>query len=240
MDGVPQWVKGVASRQAHVRLPPGTVGFDNFVRDLQTVIDPVDPVNYAVDAAAGHPLHVLEVLGDTAVPNGPTDYIAWALPKDDELRESIAAYFAEIEATGEPAVMGFCHCDSCRTWLAAPVHGFMLWPQANVKVVKGADQLGLYKKTENSHRQFCRSCGAAVLVGHPGLGMTDVMSVRLPSFVVSTEVLFALPDERLSIRHDAGSSPTPYVGGTLLAARAVTGRTGLTRGLDTLLLGGPS
>ena len=62
----------------------------------------------------------------------------------------------EIEATGEPAVMGFCHCDSCRTWLAAPVHGFMLWPQANVKVVKGADQLGLYKKTENSHRQFCR------------------------------------------------------------------------------------
>jgi hypothetical protein len=88
----------------------------------------------------------------------------------------------EIEATGEPAVMGFCHCESCRSWLAAPVHGFMLWPQANVKVVKGADQLGLYKKTENSHRQFCRSCGAAVLVGHPGLGLTDVMSVRLPSF----------------------------------------------------------
>ena len=24
MEGVPQWVKGVASRQAHVRLPPGT------------------------------------------------------------------------------------------------------------------------------------------------------------------------------------------------------------------------
>ena len=63
-------------------LPPGTVGFDNFVRDLQTVIDPVDPINYAADAAANHPLHVIEVLGDTAVPNGPTDYIAqlWGLP----------------------------------------------------------------------------------------------------------------------------------------------------------------
>jgi 4-hydroxy-tetrahydrodipicolinate reductase len=68
------------------------------------------------------------------------------------------------------------------------------------------------------------------------VGGTQVHSVRLPSFVVSTEVLFALPDERLSIRHDAGSTPTPYVVGTLLAARAVTGRTGLTRGLDTLLL----
>jgi platelet-activating factor acetylhydrolase isoform II len=63
-------------------LPPGTVGFEAFVRDLQTVIDPVDPVNYATQAAALHPLHVIEVLGDPAVPNGPTDYIAslWGLP----------------------------------------------------------------------------------------------------------------------------------------------------------------
>ena len=63
-------------------LPQGTVGFDNFVRDLQTVIDPVDPINYAAAAAANHPLHVIEVLGDTAVPNAPNDYIAqlWNLP----------------------------------------------------------------------------------------------------------------------------------------------------------------
>jgi 4-hydroxy-tetrahydrodipicolinate reductase len=54
---------------------------------------------------------------------------------------------------------------------------------------------------------------------------------------VSTEIVFGLPDERLTIRHDAGTSAAPYVAGTLLAARAVTGRSGLTRGLDTLLLG---
>jgi 4-hydroxy-tetrahydrodipicolinate reductase len=66
---------------------------------------------------------------------------------------------------------------------------------------------------------------------------TQIHSVRLPSFVVSTEVVFALPDERLSIRHDAGLTPTPYVAGTLLAIRAVLGHTGLVRGLDTLLLG---
>jgi 4-hydroxy-tetrahydrodipicolinate reductase len=65
---------------------------------------------------------------------------------------------------------------------------------------------------------------------------TQVHSVRLPSFVVSTEVVFALPDERLVIRHDAGSTPTPYVAGTLLAVRAVSGLTGVVRGLDTLLL----
>ena len=65
---------------------------------------------------------------------------------------------------------------------------------------------------------------------------TQVHSIRLPSFVVSTEVVFALPDERLVIRHDAGPTPAPYVAGTLLAIRATAGRTGLTRGLDTLLL----
>jgi 4-hydroxy-tetrahydrodipicolinate reductase len=65
---------------------------------------------------------------------------------------------------------------------------------------------------------------------------TQVHSIRLPGFVVSTEVVFSLPDERLSIRHDAGSTPTPYVAGTLLAIRAAAGRTGLVRGLDTLLL----
>ncbi|HKY24037.1 MAG TPA: 4-hydroxy-tetrahydrodipicolinate reductase [Gaiella sp.] len=64
---------------------------------------------------------------------------------------------------------------------------------------------------------------------------TQVHSLRLPSFVVSTEVVFAAPGERLTLRHDAGDSPAPYVAGTLLAIRAVPGRVGLTRGLDQLL-----
>jgi 4-hydroxy-tetrahydrodipicolinate reductase len=64
----------------------------------------------------------------------------------------------------------------------------------------------------------------------------QIHSLRLPSFVVSTEVIFALQDERLSIRHDAGSTAAPYVTGTLLAARAAPNTIGLIRGLDTLLL----
>jgi 4-hydroxy-tetrahydrodipicolinate reductase len=71
------------------------------------------------------------------------------------------------------------------------------------------------------------------------VGGTRVHSVRLPSFVVSTEVVFGMPDERLTIRHDAGSSPEPYVAGTLLAVRRLRGRVGLTRGLDALLLDAP-
>jgi 4-hydroxy-tetrahydrodipicolinate reductase len=65
---------------------------------------------------------------------------------------------------------------------------------------------------------------------------TRVHSVRLPSYVVSTEVVFGLPDERLTIRHDAGETADPYVAGTLIAVRRAPTLTGLTRGLDTLLL----
>lgn len=69
------------------------------------------------------------------------------------------------------------------------------------------------------------------------IGGTQVHSIRLPSFVVSTEVIFGLPDQRLSIRFDAGSSAEPYVDGTLLAAKAVVKTIGLTRGLENILLG---
>jgi 4-hydroxy-tetrahydrodipicolinate reductase len=64
---------------------------------------------------------------------------------------------------------------------------------------------------------------------------TQVHSVRLPSYVIAFETIFGLPDERLTIRHDAGTGAKPYVGGTLLAAQRVMGITGLVRGLDRLL-----
>jgi 4-hydroxy-tetrahydrodipicolinate reductase len=47
---------------------------------------------------------------------------------------------------------------------------------------------------------------------------TQVHSLRLPSYVIAFETIFGLPDERLTIRHDAGAGAEPYVGGTLLAA----------------------
>ena len=67
------------------------------------------------------------------------------------------------------------------------------------------------------------------------IGGTQVHSLRLPGFVVSTEAVFAGDGERLSLRHDAGLTPQPYIAGTLLAIRSVPGRVGLTRGLDRLL-----
>lgn len=63
----------------------------------------------------------------------------------------------------------------------------------------------------------------------------QVHSLRVPSFVLSCEAVFGADNERLVIRHDAGSSAAPYVAGTLLAARRVSGFTGLRRGLDAVM-----
>ena len=48
--------------------PFGSVSFDNFARDLQTVIDPIDPMNFGAAAAGNHPIHVVGSVLDTSVP----------------------------------------------------------------------------------------------------------------------------------------------------------------------------
>jgi 4-hydroxy-tetrahydrodipicolinate reductase len=68
-----------------------------------------------------------------------------------------------------------------------------------------------------------------------GVAGSRIHSVRLPSFVVTTEIVFAGPGERLVMRHDPGLSADPYVAGTLLAIRRVGEQVGLRRGLDALL-----
>jgi len=66
---------------------------------------------------------------------------------------------------------------------------------------------------------------------------TPVHSLRLPGYTLAFETLFGLPDERLAIRHDAGTSAAPYVDGTMLAMREVAKISGLVRGLDQLMFG---
>jgi 4-hydroxy-tetrahydrodipicolinate reductase len=67
------------------------------------------------------------------------------------------------------------------------------------------------------------------------LNGTQVHSLRLPGYVIGVEAIFGAKDERLSIRHDAGSGAEPYIQGTLLAIRKVRDHTGLVRGLDKIM-----
>jgi 4-hydroxy-tetrahydrodipicolinate reductase len=67
------------------------------------------------------------------------------------------------------------------------------------------------------------------------LNGSQVHSIRLPSYAISAEIIFGMPDQRLTIRHDSGNSAEPYVDGALLAIRKVSSFVGLRRGLDSVL-----
>jgi 4-hydroxy-tetrahydrodipicolinate reductase len=69
------------------------------------------------------------------------------------------------------------------------------------------------------------------------LAGVQVHSIRQPGFVLGIETIFGADGERLHIKHDAGASAEPYVGGALLAIRKVDGAVGLRRGLDAVMEG---
>ena len=88
----------------------------------------------------------------------------------------------EVKVTGEPVVMGYCHCDSCREWSAAPVNAFSIWKPEQVEVVRGADQIGTFNRTERSFRKWCRACGGHVFTDHPHMGVVDVYAGIIRGF----------------------------------------------------------
>ncbi len=99
----------------------------------------------------------------------------------------------QLEVTGAPAAMGYCHCRSCRSWSAGPVIAFTLWPPAAVKVTHGREHIGHFRKTDKSDRQFCTKCGGHVMTDHPGFGLIDVYAATIPTvaFVPGVPVKYA-------------------------------------------------
>ena len=106
----------------------------------------------------------------------------------------------KIEASGAPEAMGYCHCESCRSWSAGPVNAFTLWKPENVKVTKGTEFVGRFKKTENSDRQFCTKCGGHLMTDHPGLGLTDVYAATIPGVEFKPGVHVNYAETKLRMR----------------------------------------
>lgn len=89
----------------------------------------------------------------------------------------------EIEVTGSPEAMGYCHCRSCRTWSGGPVNAFSLWKPDAVRVSAGAENLAMFQKSETSRRQYCSKCGGHLMTTHPTFGLIDVFAATIPALV---------------------------------------------------------
>jgi hypothetical protein len=94
----------------------------------------------------------------------------------------------ELEVSGAPVAMGYCHCASCRSWSAGPVNAFTLWSPAQVKVTRGAAQLGTFARSPRSERQFCTACGGHLMTRHPAWNLIDVYAATLPGLAFTPGV----------------------------------------------------
>jgi hypothetical protein len=104
------------------------------------------------------------------------------MPTENESKGRCFCGAVELRVVGKPASMGYCHCSSCRQWSAGPVNAFTLWPPSAVTITRGADQVGAFKKTDNSIRKWCKACGGHLLTEHPLFGLTDVYAAVIAEF----------------------------------------------------------
>jgi len=94
----------------------------------------------------------------------------------------------ELEVTGSPEAMGYCHCRSCRSWSGAPVNAFSLWKPEAVRITSGADHVATFQKTKFSRRQYCAKCGGHLMADHPTIGLVDVYAATIPTLAFSPGV----------------------------------------------------
>lgn len=102
--------------------------------------------------------------------------------------------------TGQPAGMGYCHCESCRHWSAGPVNAFTLWNPEAVRVTSGLEKIATYNKTPRSFRKWCTECGGHLFTSHPGLGLIDVYAASIPRFKFTPGIHVNYQETRLPMK----------------------------------------
>ena len=90
-----------------------------------------------------------------------------------------------LEVSGSPEAMGYCHCNSCRSWSGGPVNAFSLWKAEAVQVKRGAEHIATFEKTAFSQRKYCRVCGGHLMTGHKPAGLIDVFAATIPTLKFS-------------------------------------------------------
>ena len=122
-------------------------------------------------------------------------------PTDKTWAGSCFCGAVRFTVSGEPAAMGYCHCESCRSWSAGPVNAFTLWKPEQVRVTQGEAEIAHYSKKPKSDRKWCRKCGGHLFTAHPHWNLVDVYSAVIPDFPYRAGVHVNYQETRLRM-HD--------------------------------------
>jgi hypothetical protein len=105
----------------------------------------------------------------------------------------------QFTVRGAPAAMGYCHCESCRSWSAGPINAFTLWKPDAVQITRGEKDIATYNKTDRSYRKWCKVCGGHLFTSHPQWDLTDVYAAAIPDFPYQPGVHVNYQETRLRI-----------------------------------------
>ncbi len=80
------------------------------------------------------------------------------------------------EVEGAPLHSALCHCADCRRAAGAPLVAWAMFPEAAVRVTKGAPKV--YASSADGRRHFCGDCGAGLFYVNAATlpGVIDVQS----------------------------------------------------------------
>lgn len=106
----------------------------------------------------------------------------------------------QLTVTGNPEAMGYCHCESCRSWSGGPVNAFTLWKPEAVKVVAGIQLIDSFQKTPLSNRKWCSRCGGHLFVVHEPWQLIDVFAAVIPTFPFEAAVHVNYGETKLPLR----------------------------------------
>ena len=84
----------------------------------------------------------------------------------------------QFEVQGEPVYSALCHCSDCRRNAGAPMVGWALFPEGQVKVSGEPTE---YQSSENATREFCPTCGTGLFYRNSAAfpGMVDIQTAVL-------------------------------------------------------------
>lgn len=80
------------------------------------------------------------------------------------------------EVSGEALTHALCHCSDCRRHAGAPMVGWTMYPEAALRVTKGAPKT--YESSAHGRRLFCPACGTGLFYRNAEIlpGIIDIQS----------------------------------------------------------------
>ena len=87
------------------------------------------------------------------------------------------------QAEGDAKTHALCHCVDCRRHSGAPMVGWTMYRQSEVKVTKGTPKI--YKSSPDGRRHFCPDCGT---------GLFYINEVILPGIIDIQSATYDDPD----------------------------------------------